>query len=51
MELQEGSFFDSVATGGDVYVLKMMLHDLPHDTAVEILQSVRWVARSAQGYL
>ena len=39
MELQEGSFFDSVPTGGDVYVLKMILHDWPDDTAVEIPQS------------
>ena len=44
MELQEGSFFDSVPTGGDVYVLKMILHDWPDDTAVETLQSVRSVA-------
>ena len=44
MELQEGSFFDSVPTDGDVYVLKMILHDWPDDTAVEILQSVRSVA-------
>jgi C-methyltransferase len=44
VELQEGSFFDSVPTGGDVYVLKMILHDWPDDTAVEILQSVRSVA-------
>ena len=45
MELQEGSFFDSVPTGGDVYVLKMILHDWPDDKAVEILQSVRSAAK------
>ena len=44
VELLEGSFFDSVPTDGDVYVLKMILHDWPDDTAVEILQSVRSVA-------
>jgi C-methyltransferase len=44
VELQEGSFFDSVPTGGDMYVLKMILHDWSDDTAVEILQSVRSAA-------
>lgn len=45
VELLEGSFFDSVPTGGDVYVLKMILHDWPDDKAVEILQSVRSAAK------
>jgi C-methyltransferase len=45
VELVEGSFFDSVPTGGDVYVLKMILHDWPDDKALEILQSVRAAAK------
>jgi C-methyltransferase len=45
VELLEGSFFDSVPTGGDVYVLKMILHDWPDDKAIEILQSVRSAAK------
>ena len=45
VELLDGSFFDSVPTGGDVYVLKMILHDWPDDKAVEILQTVRSAAK------
>lgn len=45
VELLEGSFFDSVPAGGDVYVLKMILHDWPDDKAVEILQSVHSAAK------
>jgi len=45
VELLEGSFFESVPTGGDVYVLKMILHDWPDDMAVEILHSVRSAAK------
>jgi hypothetical protein len=45
VELVDGSFFDSVPTGGDVYVLKMILHDWPDDKAVEILQTVRSAAK------
>jgi C-methyltransferase len=45
VEVLEGSFFDSVPTGGDVYVLKMILHDWPDDKAVEILQKVHEAAK------
>jgi C-methyltransferase len=45
VEILEGSFFDSVPTGGDVYVLKMILHDWPDDKALEILRSVRSAAK------
>jgi C-methyltransferase len=45
VELVDGSFFDSVPTGGDVYVLKMILHDWPDEKAVEILQTVRSAAK------
>lgn len=45
VELLEGSFFDSVPTGGDVYVLKMILHDWPDDKAVDILRRIRSAAK------
>ena len=32
-----GDFFESVPTGGDAYVLSMVLHDWPDDAAVAIL--------------
>ena len=41
----EGSFFDGVPTGGDIYVLKMIIHDWPDDQAVEILRNVRAATR------
>jgi hypothetical protein len=36
----EGSFFDSVPAGADIYVLKNVIHDWPDDQAVEILRNV-----------
>src|SRR6202045_865911 len=38
------SFFDSVPGGGDVYVLKNIIHDWPDDKAVQILRNVRAAA-------
>lgn len=40
-----GSFFDSVPDGGDLYVLKSIIHDWPDDEAVAILRNVRAAAR------
>ncbi len=40
-ELVEGDFFASVPTGGDVYVLKSILHDWDDDRCVAILRSCR----------
>ncbi len=40
----EGSFFDSVPAGGDIYVLKNIIHDWPDDSALEILRNVRAAA-------
>ena len=37
----EGSFFEGVPSGGDIYVLKNVVHDWPDDQAVEILRNVR----------
>lgn len=41
----EGSFFDGVPTGGDIYVLKNVIHDWPDHQAIEILRNVREAAK------
>ncbi len=38
-----GSFFDSVPAGGDLYLLKWILHDFDDDAAVRILTTIRSV--------
>jgi len=40
----EGSFFDSVPSGADAYILKNIIHDWPDDKAVQILRNVRAAA-------
>jgi C-methyltransferase len=45
VRMEEGSFFDGVPAGGDIYVLKMIIHDWPDDQAVEILRNVRAAAK------
>ncbi len=40
-ELVEGDFFSSVPAGGDVYVLKSVLHDWDDERCVAILESCR----------
>lgn len=44
IRITEGSFFESVPTGGDAYVLKSVIHDWPDDDAVRILRNVRTAA-------
>ena len=39
--LAAGSFFDHVPAGGDVYILRQILHDWPDDRAAEILAACR----------
>jgi len=41
IELAGGDFFDSVPSGGDVYVLSMILHDWSDIEAATILRNVR----------
>jgi len=41
VELVPGSFFDSVPSGGDVYVLKTVLHDWDDERSKKILSVVR----------
>jgi hypothetical protein len=45
VQLAEGSFFDSVPSDGDAYVLKNIVHDWPDGTALQILRNVRAAAR------
>ncbi len=44
VEIVAGSFFDSVPVGGDVYVLKNVVHDWPDAESVSILSKVRAAA-------
>jgi C-methyltransferase len=43
--IAEGSFFESVPSGGDAYILKNIIHDWPDEKAVQILRNVRSAAR------
>ncbi len=38
-EIMSGDFFTSVPTGGDIYTLKLILHDWDDDQAITILQN------------
>jgi C-methyltransferase len=44
VRIAEGSFFDSVPSGGDAYILKNIIHDWPDEKAVQILRNVRAAA-------
>jgi C-methyltransferase len=44
VRVEGGSFFDSVPSGGDAYVLKSIIHDWPDGQAVAILRNVREAA-------
>jgi hypothetical protein len=41
VHVEGGSFFEKVPAGGDVYLLKLVIHDWPDDEAVTILRNVR----------
>jgi hypothetical protein len=41
IELVAGDFFSNVPSGGDLYVLKSILHDWPDDRCATILRNVR----------
>jgi hypothetical protein len=43
MEVQAGDFFESVPAGGDLYMLKSVLHDWDDESSVKILQNVHRV--------
>jgi hypothetical protein len=40
-QIKTGSFFDSIPSGGDVYVLSRILHDWPDDKVATILANCR----------
>jgi hypothetical protein len=44
VKLVEGSFFETVAEGGDAYILKHIIHDWPDDEAAQILGNIRKAA-------
>ena len=44
VRVEGGSFFDSVPSGGDAYVIKSVIHDWPDGQAVAILRNVRAAA-------
>ncbi|MEP7286864.1 MAG: methyltransferase [Chloroflexota bacterium] len=47
----EGSFFDAVPSGGNVYILKNILHDWSDEQAINILQQCRKVIGNGQKLL
>ena len=49
-ELIAGSFFEAIPAGGDLYLMKMVVHDWPDEKARVILQKCRH-AMSAKGTL
>lgn len=44
-QIKEGSFFESVPEGGDVYILSRILHDWPDDKVATILSNCRKATR------
>jgi O-methyltransferase domain/Dimerisation domain len=46
VRILEGSFFDAVPEGGDLYVLKNIIHDWPDDKAQQILKTLRAATRA-----
>ena len=44
VRIAEGSFFESVPEGGDIYMMKNVIHDWPDDRAQQILKTVRGAA-------
>ncbi len=46
VRIVEGSFFDAVPDGGDLYVLKNIIHDWSDDKAGQILKTLRAATRT-----
>lgn len=44
IRIEGGSFFENVPSGGDLYILKHIIHDWPDNDAVAILRNVRAAA-------
>jgi C-methyltransferase len=45
VRIANGSFFEAIPDGGDLYVLKNIVHDWPDDRAQQILKTVRAATR------
>lgn len=45
IELQAGNFFESIPAGGDLYVLKSILHDWPDERCAAILRNVHTTSK------
>jgi hypothetical protein len=45
VRIVDGSFFEVIPDGGDLYVLKNIIHDWPDDRAQQILKTVRSASR------
>jgi hypothetical protein len=41
LRLQPGDFFSSIPEGGDLYIMKKIIHDWPDDQAMQILRCCR----------
>ena len=41
VRIESGSFLETVPAGGELYVLKLIIHDWPDEQAVPILRNVR----------
>jgi C-methyltransferase len=46
VRIVEGSFFEAIPEGGDLYVLKNIIHDWPDDKAEQILKTLRAATRT-----
>ncbi|WP_078291231.1 methyltransferase [Mycobacterium sp. D16R24] len=44
VQILSGSFFEGAPTGGDLYILKNIIHDWPDASALNILQNIRVAA-------
>jgi hypothetical protein len=51
VRLVEGSFFNGIPAGGDVYVLKSIIHDWDDEASVQILRNVRSAAAAGTALL
>lgn len=51
VEIVAGSFFDSVPAGGDMYILKNVIHDWPDAESITVLSKVRAAAAAGSTLL
>ncbi len=45
VQVVSGSFFDDIPSGGDLYILKSVLHDWDDEDSIKILKNIRKVAK------